>query len=225
MFNPGDLAERVRQSVESRVNSSVQTAVNRAIPPQLRTLNIPGVGSFPLIPEIRLPRISIGGSDVLGGSLQEDGTTDFDPLQTLMFDVQIEASPIRRSYIKSVKSSDFQINTVSQNQNAKATFYPDRASIDKLYITFYEDTRGTVIDWITKWHRKIFDNRKGVYGLPKDYKREISVSIVDSSFSPIYTRVYEGTFPLGVPTYDLDVTGGTIITPTIAFSVDNVRIQ
>lgn len=75
------------------------------------------------------------------------------------------------------------------------TYFPDTNDIDGLSITFYEAYDYRVTAWLSRWRAKVV-KPDGTYGLPPEYKRDITVMMFNYSVeTPVMTMTYKDCWP------------------------------
>lgn len=102
------------------------------------------------------------------------------------------------------------------------SYYHSVYDTDALNITFYEDKDLTITKMLTEWRRLIQDG--GYYGLPVDYKKNISIALLDNSGQT--TAIYEGVgaWPSAIDNLDLAYDSSEKISISVTFTIDTAKI-
>ena len=64
-------------------------------------------------------------------------------------------------------------------------------------------------------------SREGYFGLPKDYKRQVSVTPLDATGADALTQNYADAWPGSISSFDLDGTQQGYVMHTVTFNADN----
>lgn len=83
--------------------------------------------------------------------------------------------------------------------------FPDVASVDSIQIAFYETHTFDTSDFFYRWSLKKFDPKTGVYGLPKDYMKNLTARLfpVNSSTKPSAALKFTRIWPVDNQAFDL----------------------
>jgi hypothetical protein len=107
--------------------------------------------------------------------------------------------------------------------NGIFTYYPGFKDIDQFDLTIYEDTKCTTLKWLQNWKDAIA--KDGVYGLPYQYKRDMSFVLLSTKGDAIMRAVLLGTWPEGTGAWDLNYEDARILKVTQTFSVDALALE
>ena len=105
--------------------------------------------------------------------------------------------------------------------NGKYVYYPGAHDISGLNMVFYEDDKASCMKWIMQWKAAIKDFETGLYNLPKDYKKDMKVQLMDSKNNPIMTVELIGIWPEATSNWSLNYTDNGRLTVSQAFSIDD----
>jgi len=129
-----------------------------------------------------------------------------------------------------MENIDLPFNNITIGQGVYSAgsfrYYPGTNDIAAFTASFYEDHYATAHDWIFNWKRKVVDHQTGIYGLPKDYKQTIVVSLLDAQNNMSMTVKLLGVWPADTNPMNLtytDTSGRIILQQN--FSVDDSEIQ
>lgn len=108
----------------------------------------------------------------------------------------------------------------------KSTYYPDMTEISGASLTFYEDVNYSVTRYLFQWKGAIFGD-DGSYGLPGDYKRDITLECFSytNDSSPVLVGTLKGCWPTDQSPLDLNYTSEGRVTVQCQFSVDSSFIK
>lgn len=100
---------------------------------------------------------------------------------------------------------------------------PGFVDVGTMSVTFYADTRGYALDYLSQWKSLVVDN--GFYGAPAEYKKSFLVTFHDSAGNPIVVFKSIGSWPTQIT----DITGSSDNPDRIRieceFSCDDVIYQ
>ncbi len=100
-----------------------------------------------------------------------------------------------------------------------STYYPTVANIDPFTIDFYEDSSFTVYQFMVTWRLLVLD-RLGNYGLPRQYKKQMAITLTDISGVDGLHLAFNGVWPLRMPSWRLVSDSSERIHTTVSFSAD-----
>lgn len=106
------------------------------------------------------------------------------------------------------------------------TYFPEFADIESINVSFYESQYYQALRYIMQWRSLILDSR-GNYGLPRDFKKELSVLIFSSedSRSPVIIGRVEGAWPSEVNAIEYSYENEDRIRLEVTFSVDSTSVD
>ena len=127
-----------------------------------------------------------------------------------------------------LESIDIPFNNIGKGEDVYGaggfTCYPSSHTIGSFNTTFYEDDRGTTMDWILKWKSLVKSFTTGFYGLPKDYKKDWTVNQVDAKNNVVMTMKLKGCWPSATSNFSLNYTSNGRITLAQEFICDDMEI-
>lgn len=100
------------------------------------------------------------------------------------------------------------------------TYFPANHDVAAFSMTFYEDEQATVLKWITQWRSKIKDMSTGLMNLPKLYKRDINVDLLNGRGESVFTVKLLGCWPSDTGNLGLSYSDEGRLTITQSFSID-----
>ncbi len=123
-------------------------------------------------------------------------------------------------YANQVSISQRGIESEMSYQAASNRIFPGVFRIEAITITFIEQRQFPVMKYIRKWQEKIVD-QKGYYGLPKDYKRTITIYPLDTKGADAVKIPYANCWPAQVASFDLDGSQTGFVSHAVSFESDN----
>lgn len=149
-----------------------------------------------------------------------------DPLLQFKWIAKFLPFDLPTSYMESI---DLPFNNISVSegvyQAGKFVYFPGTHTISAFTAAFYEDRKGSSLAWLHRWKRAVKDFETGEYGLPKDYKRNIIVTQLNSKNDAVITAKLKGCFPTDTSPTTLNYTDGTArVIHQQSFSVDDVEL-
>lgn len=128
-----------------------------------------------------------------------------------------------------MESIDLPFNNITVSEGVyvggKFLYFPGTHTISSFSASFYEDRKGTALKWIQDWKNRVKNLQTGAYGLPKAYKRDIVVSMLDQKNNVSMNVRLKDCFPTDTSPMTLNYTDGTgRIVHQQNFSVDDQEI-
>ena len=180
----------------------------------------------------RIPSEYLG---VLGAALQ---ASNVDPLQNLMFAVEISDIALPNHAVQAINLPTFQVDYRSQRQRGLQAYYPKALNFSSdLTVRFNEDREGSILMY---YYYKIADmfvmhsatTTGGAENIPwhswrysADKKVKITVRILSGPDStPVLSIEYLRCSPAGFSGVDFDAAGGQFVQPSISFKVEEMKI-
>lgn len=114
---------------------------------------------------------------------------------------------------------------VSNYRAGKMYHYPHQHNIGTLSLKLYEDSAGTATQYVEQWRRKILDLDSGLYFHPADFKRTITVTVLDVSKLTVMFLEYTGCWPMRSDAFALNSGSSDRVAPSVEFSVDEMRVK
>lgn len=99
-------------------------------------------------------------------------------------------------------------------------YYAGNQDIDQVTITFFENYRTEVIEYLDTWINFIRDEN-GIYSLPSEYKKRLSFKLLDITGKTASKIVLTGCWPTGGYQLALDHASNDILTIPVTLSVDS----
>jgi len=103
--------------------------------------------------------------------------------------------------------------------------FPQHYSIGNLQLKFYEDSEGTVANYLNTWQGLIMNRRTGLFYFPKDFKKTITIWVLDVARITVMSFEYSGCWPLTLDTYNLGSSQSERVIAGTEFSVDELNIK
>lgn len=126
-------------------------------------------------------------------------------------------------YVETVSLPFPSINMKPAFYGSRFVQYPGFLEISAFDITFYEDKAVRTRKWIKDWQERIRNPKTGTYGLPSDYKRDMSFALTNGKDStPILTVVCRDCWPTTPAGWDLSNNGGQALKTQVNFATDGV---
>lgn len=152
-------------------------------------------------------------------------SANFEPLQNLMFKVNLGNATFDDSCIKAVNipHPSYDYRRQRQNGGVKSQYVNDR-NIGDLSITFYETTNVDISNYYYQWTTLVYNPVTGLYGYPSMYKKNVHISLITSSGNEILGFECVKCVPKSLTGYNMDVAGNALITPTINLGVDDITL-
>jgi hypothetical protein len=103
--------------------------------------------------------------------------------------------------------------------------YPLSHEVESTTAVFYEDSESNTVKWLMDWKSKVKSFTKGVYGLPKDYKRDMTVGFLSNNGNVSIRYKLIGLWPTQTSNLSLNYTESGRITISQTFSVDDIIVE
>jgi hypothetical protein len=137
--------------------------------------------------------------------------------------LDIDGDTVKSAQLMQAQMEHYNLEAFPQYVAGMHIKFPKDYDVPPLVMTLYEETDFSALKYIQKWRRKIIDN-DGNYGIPKDYKKDLTVVINDLEGGDAISVTYIGCFPTHVMGYQLDSGIGHFLMTIVNFSVDKVRL-
>jgi len=149
-----------------------------------------------------------------------------EPALTTLWRVMIPfGNSVTHLLAESVTLTWLKVPTEPVFSGGKHVYFPGMAEVDGLAITFYETHDYQVSKWLENWQMLVYNVDSGVYGVPAQFKKEITVNLFSKvSTKPIKIVTYNGCWPTDKGPYELNYqeeTGRIVI--QAQFAVDKVK--
>lgn len=100
--------------------------------------------------------------------------------------------------------------------------YPGFSSQADFSMNFYEDSRSSTLVWLTEWQKKIKNFANGGYYLPKEYKKSMVFTLIDTTGVRVLQATLQNVWPVTISDLDLDWTSNERIVINVTFTLDNI---
>jgi hypothetical protein len=114
---------------------------------------------------------------------------------------------------------------ISNYRAGKNYHFAQKYNVGNLQLKFYEDSNGSVAQYINSWQSMVLNAKTGLFYFPKDYKKTISIWILDVAKMTVMCLDYTGTWPLTPDQYQLGSSQSERVVAGCEFSVDEVNIK
>lgn len=128
-------------------------------------------------------------------------------------------------FVEEVTLPFIEFEQVSNYRAGKQYHFAHHYNIGTLGLKFYEDSYGTSTQYLTHWQSIIQSQSSGLYRLPKDYKKTISIWVLDVSKLTVMCLVYTGCWPTRLDTMQLGSLNGDRVIVGAEFSVDEMHVD
>ena len=168
-------------------------------------------------------------------------STAFGPMKHVLFNMYARRDPLMSyswfaempkvgnvaldwNYVEEFTAPFRSFDTLPQYREGRMYHFAGQHSISNLSIRFYDDTSGKVGMYLENWRRAVMSNN-GTYNYAQDYKKIISLTILDvSRLITVYQIKYIGCWPSSAEPYNLNSGASDRITPSQEFNVDDIEI-
>lgn len=114
---------------------------------------------------------------------------------------------------------------VSNYRAGKNYHFAQKYNVGNLQLKFYEDSLGSVAQYINTWQSMVLNAKTGLFYFPKDYKKTISIWVLDVAKKTVMCLDYTGCWPLTPDTYQFGSSQSERIVAGCEFSVDEVNVK
>jgi hypothetical protein len=198
---------------------------------------IPGVGGRAVDLAEVLYRRSLNGLGTPGSRAQVN--TDKDPLAAMRnrsdplmnfnwwADMPVLDSQFRLGweFVEEATLPFIEFEQISNYRAGKNYHYAHHFSLGSLNLKFYEDSRGTATDYLTRWQSLIHNKESGLYYFPSDYKKTITVWVLDVAKLTVMCLDYTGCWPQRLETLQFGSASSERVVSGAEFSVDEVNLK
>lgn len=98
-------------------------------------------------------------------------------------------------YIEGIEFSYPDVGVETINFQSTHFHLADRRNVRECTVTFFEDDECRVQQFLSQWRGQIYNEDTGVYAYPREYKRDIVISVLDVEHFLIGTVTIQGAFP------------------------------
>lgn len=105
------------------------------------------------------------------------------------------------------------------------TYFPGFHDTSAFGLVLYEDDQATALHYILNWKANVKNYATGAYKLPKQYKRDLRVRLLDTKNIGVVDFILEGIWPADTSNYSLQYTSSERLVVSQNFSIDNVQVK
>lgn len=105
------------------------------------------------------------------------------------------------------------------------TVFPGNHKIGGFSLNVYADIAGNSMKWLQAWKSKVKNFETGTYGLPKDYKRNLQVQLLDNKGNVIITYTLIRAWPEATQDLNLTNDGQGRLVYAQSFALDDAKIS
>lgn len=128
-----------------------------------------------------------------------------------------------------LESIDIPFNNIKVNDSVYGgsgyTYFPGSHDVSAFNASFYMDSLGTSLKWITAWKSLIKDFNTGAYGLPSRYKQKWLVQLLNTKNDVVLGVDLQGVWPSETSAFNLNYTDNGRLVLTQSFSIDNAEVK
>ncbi len=128
-------------------------------------------------------------------------------------------------YVEEATLPFIEFEQISNYRAGKNFHYAHHYSLGSLSLKFYEDSEGTVSQYLSMWQSMVLNARTGLYYFPKDYKKTISIWVLDVAKQTVMCLDYTGCWPQRPETYNFGSSQSERIVAGCEFSVDELNVK
>lgn len=114
---------------------------------------------------------------------------------------------------------------ISNYRAGKNYHFAHHYSLGSLSLKFYEDSFGTVASYLNTWQSMVLNAKTGLFYFPKDYKKTISIWVLDVAKQTVMCLDYTGCWPQRLETYNFGSAQSERIVGGCEFSVDELNVK
>lgn len=132
---------------------------------------------------------------------------------------------VDHSYVQSIDLPFGNITSGNQFMGGGYNYFPQFHDTSAFNMSMYPDSQGKTLKWILHWKSMVKNLKSNLYGLPKDFKKDISVALLDSKANPIIIGTLRGCWPTDTGNISLNYDGASTLEFTQAFSIDSSEFE
>lgn len=114
---------------------------------------------------------------------------------------------------------------MSNYRAGKMYHYAGHYSIGTLNLKLYEDSRGSAVNYLDAWQRRIINLESGLYNVPRDYKQTVKFTILDVAKLTVMFVEYTGCWPTRPDSISLNSGSSDRVILSVELSVDEMRLK
>ena len=134
-------------------------------------------------------------------------------------------------YVEEADTPLREITSKSVDRNGHLAHYADSYTVDGLSLTFFMDDANKAMKYLQAWQGLMLGNgdpskmsNQGVWGFPKDYKKDISIAINSVNKKQLIICKYIGCSPKNAAALQLGSGSANALKLTVPFNVDDVSV-
>jgi hypothetical protein len=135
--------------------------------------------------------------------------------------VDTAGSPIEDIYIDALQTPSLRFDNKPVYRQGTTVNYAAGLSIDNANLVLYNDTTGKAPKFASSWFNAIFNFKTRNFRVPKEYKKDIIVWLLDVKGNVICQIDLVGCFPVSLNSLNLESTGSNLLPITLDLSVDH----
>lgn len=128
-------------------------------------------------------------------------------------------------YLESIDIPFTNVKTDTVFSGSGYLSYPLSHEVEAFNMVLYEDSESSAVKWVNDWKSKIKDFNTGSYGLPSEYKRDITVGMLSNNGAVSVRYTLIGVWPTQTANLSLNYTESGRITISQSFAIDDVLIE
>jgi hypothetical protein len=128
-------------------------------------------------------------------------------------------------YVEEATLPFIEFEQISNYRAGKNFHFPHHYSLGTLSLKFYEDSYGTVASYLKTWQSMVLNTGTGLYYFPKDFKKTISIWILDVAKQTVMCLDYTGAWPMRPESYNFGSSQSERIVAGCEFSVDELNVK
>lgn len=127
-------------------------------------------------------------------------------------------------YLQAIQTPSLQVQPKPVFRAGKMSHYAGALSVENINVTLYSDTTAKALKFASSWMANIYNNQTGDYYLPKDYKKDVYVYLLDSKLATVCLFKFFGCFPTNWASYSLQGGQAEMLPTTLDLTVDAFSI-
>lgn len=128
-------------------------------------------------------------------------------------------------FVEEITLPLIEFEQVSNYQAGKNVHFPKNYSLGTMGLKLYEDSDGTSSSYVNTWQRAMFDPATGLQNYPSQFKKVISVWILDVASLTVMCLEYAGCWPTRPEPISLSSGSSERVIVGAEFSVDSIDMK
>lgn len=128
-------------------------------------------------------------------------------------------------FVEEITLPFIEFEQVSNYQAGKNVHFPKNYSLGTLGLKLYEDSDGTSTNYLNTWQRAMFNTATGLQNYPREFKKVISVWVLDVSKLTVMCLEYAGCWPTRPEPMNLSSGSSERVVVGAEFSVDSINMK